>query len=96
MTRAFQYSVFAENKRCSETKLCSPNAPSGSYVIDPDGEGGVTPVTINCGMTDKNNIGVTVISHDSEDRIPEHWCKDKILKDATNVIFTTLELISSS
>ncbi|KAL9951900.1 hypothetical protein ACROYT_G044643 [Oculina patagonica] len=55
-------------KSCSVIKLCNPKAPSGSYVIDPDGEGGVTPFTVNCDMTDKNNVGVTVISHDSEDR----------------------------
>ncbi|KAL9979540.1 hypothetical protein ACROYT_G017216 [Oculina patagonica] len=56
------------NKTCSEIKFCIPKAPSGSYVIDPDGEGGVTPFTVNCDMTDKNNVGVTVISHDSEDK----------------------------
>ncbi|XP_078353111.1 contactin-associated protein 1-like [Oculina patagonica] len=55
-------------KSCSVIKLCNPKAPSGSYVIDPDGEGGVTPFTVDCDMTDKNNVGVTVISHDSEDR----------------------------
>ena len=47
-------------------KLSNPKAPSGSYVIDPDGEGGVTSFTVECDMSDKNNVGVTVISHDSE------------------------------
>ena len=56
ITRTFQHSVFAENKSCSEIKLCNPKAPSGSYVIDPDGEGGVTPFTVYCDMTDKNTI----------------------------------------
>ena len=42
---------------------------SGNYVIDPDGEGGVVPLTVYCDMTVKNGIGVTVISHDSESRI---------------------------
>jgi len=56
------------NKTCSDIKLCNPKAPSGSYVIDPDGEGGVTAFTVGCDMTDKNKVGVTVISHDSENR----------------------------
>ncbi|KAL9951864.1 hypothetical protein ACROYT_G044603 [Oculina patagonica] len=55
-------------------KLSNPKAPSGSYVIDPDGEGGVTPFTVDCDMTDKNNVGVTVISHDSEDRTHVTGC----------------------
>ncbi|KAJ7372435.1 Basement membrane-specific heparan sulfate proteoglycan core protein [Desmophyllum pertusum] len=29
-----------ENKSCSAIKLYNPKAPSGSYVIDPDGDGG--------------------------------------------------------
>ena len=28
----------------------------------------MTPFTVDCDMTDKNNVGVTVISHDSENR----------------------------
>ena len=43
-------------------------AKSGSYVIDPDGEGGVKPFKVLCNMTDKGGIGVTVVSHDSENR----------------------------
>ena len=70
----FQHSIFAENKSCSQIKLCNPKAPSGYYVIDPDGEGGVTSFTVYCDMTDKNTIGVTVISHDSEDRILVRGC----------------------
>ena len=65
---------FAENKSCSEIRLRDPNAPSGSYIIDPDGEGGVTAFTVDCDMTDKNNIGVTVISHDSENRTLVQGC----------------------
>ena len=42
---------------------------SGNYIIDPDGEGGVAPFTVYCDMTDKNGVGVTVISHDSESRL---------------------------
>ena len=55
-------------KSCSEIKLYSPQATSGSYVIDPDGEGGYEPFTVHCDMTDKNEVGVTVVGHDSETR----------------------------
>ena len=55
-------------KTCSETKLYSPQATSGSYVIDPDGERGYQPFTVHCDMTDKNGVGVTVVGHDSEIR----------------------------
>ena len=44
------------------------SSKSGNYVIDPDGEGGLEPFTAFCDMTDKNGVGVTVISHDSESR----------------------------
>ena len=40
----------------------------GNYVIDPDGTGGLAPFTVYCDMTDKNGVGVTVISHNSESR----------------------------
>ena len=45
---------------------------SGNYVIDPDGEGGLAPFTAFCDMTDKSGVGVTVISHDSENRTYLH------------------------
>ena len=41
---------------------------SGNYIIDPDGAGGLAPFTVYCDMSDKNGVGVTVISHDSESR----------------------------
>ncbi|XP_022779551.1 neurexin-4-like [Stylophora pistillata] len=41
---------------------------SGNYVIDTDGEGPLAPFTAYCDMSDKNRVGVTVISHDSESR----------------------------
>ena len=44
------------------------NSSSGIYVIDPDGAGGLAPFTVYCDMSDKNGVGVTVISHDSESR----------------------------
>ena len=46
----------------------------GNYVVDPDGEGGVVPFTVYCDMTDKNGVGVTVISHDSERRTHVDGC----------------------
>ena len=55
-------------KTCSEIKLYSPQATSGSYVIDPDGEGGYEPFTVYCDMTDKKGVGVTIVGHDSETR----------------------------
>ena len=55
-------------KTCSEIKLYNPHAESGSYVIDPDGEGSYEPFTVHCDMTDKNGVGVTVVGHDSETR----------------------------
>ncbi|XP_058966139.2 contactin-associated protein-like 2 [Pocillopora verrucosa] len=54
------------DKSCSQIKLCS--LPSGSYEIDPDGEGGVKPFKVYCDMTDKDGVGVTVVNHDSESR----------------------------
>ena len=41
---------------------------SGNYVIDPDGAGGLAAFTVYCDMSDKNGVGVTAISHDSEAR----------------------------
>ena len=55
-------------KTCSEIKLYNPHATSGSYVIDPDGDGSYEPFTVHCDMTDKNGVGVTVVGHDSENR----------------------------
>ena len=63
-----------ENISCSVIKLCNPKAPSGSYDINHDGEEGVTPFTVDCDMSDKNNVGVTVISHDSEDKTLVNGC----------------------
>ena len=55
-------------KSCSDLKKLDPTAENGIYVIDPDGEEGVPPFNVTCDMTDKNGVGVTVISHDSENR----------------------------
>ncbi|XP_068722444.1 uncharacterized protein [Montipora capricornis] len=48
---------------------------SGNYVIDPDGAGGLAPFRVYCNMTDKNGVGVTVISHDSESRTHVQGCE---------------------
>ena len=53
---------------CSNIKSGSSGSPSGDYMIDPDGEGGVTPFSVYCDMSDKGRVVVTVISHDSESR----------------------------
>ena len=53
---------------CSSIKTGYSGSPSGNYIIDPDGEGGVTPFSVYCDMRDKGGVGVTVISHDSESR----------------------------
>ncbi|XP_067031074.1 uncharacterized protein [Acropora muricata] len=53
---------------CSSIKTGRRGSPSGNYVIDPDGEGGVAPFQVYCDMRDKGGVGVTVISHDSEIR----------------------------
>ena len=48
---------------------------SGKYVIDPDGKGGLAPFTVYCDTSDKNGVGVTVISHDSESRTHVQGCE---------------------
>ena len=48
---------------------------SGNYNIDPDGAGGLAPFTVYCDMADKNGVGVTVISHDSESRTLVQGCE---------------------
>ena len=48
---------------------------SGNYENDPDSAGGVAPFTVYCDMTDKNGVGVTVISHDGESRTLFQGCE---------------------
>ncbi|PFX16844.1 Contactin-associated protein-like 2 [Stylophora pistillata] len=57
-----------ENRTHNAIKYCNPKAKSGYYVIDPDGEGGVKPIQVYCDMTEKEGLGVTVVSHDSENK----------------------------
>lgn len=56
-------------KTCNEIKSHYPQATSGSYIIDPDGERGEEPFTVLCDTTDKSEVAVTVVSHSSEERI---------------------------
>ena len=58
---------------CSVIKK-SVSSVSGNYVIDPDGSGGLTPFKVYCDMRDKNGVGVTVSSHDSESRTHVQKC----------------------
>lgn len=50
---------------------------SGNYIIDPDGVAGVDPFVVYCNMTEGDTIGVTVVCHDSEDRIFLDDCQPK-------------------
>ena len=66
---------FTAPRSCNEMKRLDPTAESGNYAIDPDGEGGLPPLTdVTCDMSDKNGVGVTVISHDSESRTHFQGC----------------------
>ena len=64
-------------KSCSHLKRLSPEANSGPYLIDPDGKGTLAPFIVTCDMTDKERIGVTVISHDSEERTSVDGCNGR-------------------
>ena len=64
----FILTVVFRPKSCSDLKRVYPNTKSGPCTIYPDGEGGLQPYNVTCNMTDKNEIGVTVVSHDSESR----------------------------
>ena len=55
-------------RSCSHLKAAFPSKVSGNYDIDPDGEGGENSFIAYCDMKNKNGIGVTVISHDKENR----------------------------
>ena len=63
------------SKSCSDLKRLDPKAISGNFLIDPDGEGGLTPFHVICDMSDKDGVGVTVISHDSENRTLVDGCE---------------------
>ena len=63
-----QTRVLIGNFSCSHIKAVHPDTPSGNYTVDLDGEGGEDPFVIYCDMEDKIAVGVTVFSHDSEER----------------------------
>ena len=68
--------------RYSLPKSCSGIKGKGSsssnvYVIDPDGEGGLALFSAFCDMRDKNGVGVTFISHDSEKRTRVQGCEPR-------------------
>ena len=48
---------------------------TGHDVIDLDGEGGLVPYNVTYDMTNKDGVGVTVLRHNSENRITEDNCK---------------------
>ena len=70
-------------KSCSDLKNFDPSAKQGNYIIDPDGDGGLEPFIVYCDMADKNGVGVTVISHDSENRalVKEYEGKGSYARD---------------
>ncbi|KAL9975035.1 hypothetical protein ACROYT_G012151 [Oculina patagonica] len=69
-----QYTCKKDGLECYRDRVsCSAirkyvSSVSGNYFIDPDGPGGLAPFTVYCDMSDKNGVGVTVVSHDSESR----------------------------
>ena len=91
-------------KSCSDLKKHVPGAESGHYVIDPDGEGGLPPLyDVTCDMSDKNGVGVTVISHDSETRtlvngfeLPGSYSRDIQYKGANFSQLASLANVSSN
>ena len=67
--------AFFSAKSCSHLNELNPGAESGTYIIDPDGHGVLLPFNVTCNMTDKNGVGVTVISHDSENKTLVDGCE---------------------
>ena len=59
---------------------------TGPYVIDSDGEGELKPFNVTCNMTDKDGVGVTVISHDSETKHEWTNVKTQAVTHATSSI----------
>ena len=82
---------------CSRVKANISDA-SDWYVIDPDGPGGNASFQAYCNMTDKEGAGVTVISHDSENRTHVDGCDPPgcYKRDVTytGVLITQLEALT--
>ena len=83
---------FRKPTSCSDIKTHSGGKSSGTYMIDPDGKGGVTPFNVYCDMGDKGGIGVTVISHDSERRTQLATILDVVVAGVTVKMCDTLKL----
>ena len=83
---------------CSRVKANISDA-SDWYVIDPDGPGGNASFQAYCNMTDKEGAGVTVISHDSENRTHVDGCDPlgcyKRDVTYTGVLITQLEALTN-
>ena len=82
---------------CSRVKANISDA-SDWYVIDPDGPGGKASFQAYCNMTDKEGAGVTVISHDTENRThvdgcDPHGCYERYVT-YTGVLLTQLEALT--
>ena len=60
--------VEVHHRSCSHVKAADPSAVSGNYTISPKGEGGREAFAVYCDMEDKDEVGVTVVGHDSEER----------------------------
>ena len=83
---------FRKPTSCSDIKTHSGGKSSGTYMIDPDGKGGVTPFNVYCDMGDKGGIGVTVISHDCERRTQLATILDVVVAGVTVKMCDTLKL----
>ena len=83
--------IILMDRSCSHLKAANPTLESGYYTIDPDGVGGEDPFTVYCDMSDKNGVGVTVVSHDSEKRIFIELC-DPPGCSIRNVTYTGLNI----
>ena len=83
---------FRKQTSCSDIKTHSGGKSSGTYMIDPDGKGGVTPFNLYCDMGDKGGIGVTVISHDCERRTQLATILDVVVADVKVKMCDTLKL----
>ena len=82
---------------CSRVKANISDA-SDWYIIDPDGPGGKAPFQAYCNMTDKEGAGVTVVSHDSENRTHVDGCDPQgcYKRDVsyTGVLITQLDALT--
>lgn len=69
----FRQSPATIPQSCHQISLADPNATSGMYYIDPDGENvGELPIYVFCDMS----TGSTLVGHDSESSIQVSRCAD--------------------